>query len=204
MKVRTTMADRVEDSAFSKWAGLAKLIAIIVPVIGAAPTAVNVYYGWKYDIPWWQVPQRAEQARLWERNAECKFNYRPISTGAQTVVHIGSCPTTGDIALKVSAKDRDPVYSWISYEALPKPGQSMSFIEHLVPPLRAAEAGAKMSNGLRVAQSAITIVCQYRQGANIVRIVREGNQCYREMFSPFQGRVLKRDVVPCTTRCPAA
>ena len=37
----------------------------------------------------------------------------------------------------------------------------------------------------------------------IVRVVQFEGKCFRETFSPFVGKVEKRESVPCNTTCPA-
>mgnify|MGYP001826792817 FL=1 len=194
------MSDRT--SLFSRWTTILRIIAVGIPILGAIPTAANIYYGWKHDVPWWEVPARLEQARLWEKNGECKVGYRALSTGTTTVVQVGSCPTTGDISLKVAAEDRDPVYQWIAFKSLRKPGETSSFMDHLIPPVRAATPSAlRAEKPIRLSQATSQVLCQSKEGANIVRIISENNRCFREMFSPFKGRVEKREEVPCDTAC---
>ncbi len=198
------MSDQAPESLYSNLKALTRVIAIGIPLIGAIPTATNIYYGLKYDIPWWEVPHQAEQAKLWAKNAECRPHYRALSTGTDTVVYVASCPTTHDISLKISVPGRDSVYEWIAFSSLRKPGETPSFWNRLIPIAHAAAEGAQdPRNAMRLAQATSQVVCQSRVGAKIVRIIREGNRCFRETFSPYKGRVEKREEVPCTTSCPA-
>jgi hypothetical protein len=45
------------------------------------------------------------------------------------------------------------------------------------------------------------VVCQAKRGSNIVRIIKEGDKCYREVVSPMKGGVEKTEEVSCETRC---
>lgn len=185
-----------------KMSSLVRAIAIGVPILGAIPTAINVFVGWRQDIPWWDVPRQVENAKLWERNAGCKYEYKPFTGSSRTALHVAPCTKTGDLSLMITAKGRDPAYHWIAYDSLRKPGEDLSFFEHLIPPLNAAETGQQSLRVAQAAETAISVLCQKQDGKNIVRTLKQGETCYRETFSPFKGRVEQREDVDCATACP--
>jgi hypothetical protein len=194
-------------SKLGKWFNLARLVGVGVSVIGAIPTAINVYYGWQYDISPWEVQHKLSQGALFERNFGCApdIEYQKLNTGHGTRVDAGACPKTGDIAIRVAAETGEPVLEWISYEKLRKPGASPSFFEFILPRVRAEGATVgPAAVGLRLAQAGIRVVCQVKSAGKIVQIVNDGGRCYRETFSPVVGRVEKREEVPCGTPCPAS
>ena len=52
-----------------------------------------------------------------------------------------------------------------------------------------------------VAQS-MEVVCQsLLSKTQLVRVVKEGGKCFREVLSPVRGSVESREEVPCETKC---
>jgi hypothetical protein len=199
------MSERSAPAPSSKsgeWDGLVsvlKNVALVVTIIGAVPTAITAYHAWTFGVPFSQVPQRLAQYDLWVKNIDCSIEYKALATAEGTRVDVGACPKTGDIALKLSAPDGKAAYQWIAYNELQKPGEqprSSSFIDLLISAAR-AETPPK---SFKMAQ-AMEVMCQSIQGKNVVRIVKEGGKCYREVFSPIRGAVESREETPCTTKC---
>lgn len=192
---------------------LARMIAIAVPVVGAAPTAYNVYQSYQHGIPYGEVSYRLAQHDLWVKNFDCKIDYKALTTAHGTRVDVGACTKTGDISIKVTAPGGQASYEWLAFDRLRLPTKTASLMDWVVSPAEAEEApragpsavssaGASSAAPFRVAQAAMEVVCQTMQDkSRIIRIVREAGKCYREYFSPFQGRVDRREEVPCTTTC---
>ncbi len=84
---------------------LLRTTALAVTILGAIPTAVTAYHAWQYKVPFSKVSHRLAQYEIWERNIDCKIEYKALSTPEGTRVDVGACPETGDISLKVSAPD---------------------------------------------------------------------------------------------------
>ena len=97
------MKDDARNGPLAKPLMIARIIAITAAVAGAVPTAVNFYHSWAHGIPYNEVSHRLSQYDLWVKNFECKIDYRALTTQAGTRVDVGSCPKSGDIAIKVSA-----------------------------------------------------------------------------------------------------
>jgi hypothetical protein len=214
------LATAPPGSKLSKWQMIVRVIAISIPVIGAIPTARNIYYAWKYEIPIGEVSHRLAQYELWMKNVTCKIDYRSVSTARGLRIDVGGCPNTGDIAIRLSAPNNAVAYEWIAFDQLQKPGQkSAGLLSLLVPEAHAAIREALPSSasgvgaqpepspaaGLRVAQAAgMQVMCEAVESKNrIVRVVKDGNKCYKELVAPFAGRVVSRQEVPCTTTCTA-
>lgn len=189
---------------------LAKIGVLVVSVAAAIPTAQNLYYAWKTGVPFNQVQHRLTQAQLWEKNFDCKIDYRALSTSAASKVEVGSCTKTGDISIRVSSNGRTN-YEWIAFENLPKPAtQSAGFLDLFIAsayadelPQRPAQSGAAAAPVV-VAQAGAEIVCQTKNKDMVVRIVKDAGKCFRETMSLFKGTVEKREEVPCTTQCAPA
>jgi hypothetical protein len=192
---------------------IARVIAICAAVAGAIPTATNVYHSFKHDIPFSQVSHRLGQYDLWVKNFECKIDYKAIATGQGAKVDVGACPKSGDIAVRVTAATGKSAYEWIPAERLQQSSMAAAsslmslFITPAVAeelPPKVAAAPAPVAPSQQLAQASLQVVCQSLQSkSQIIRIVNEGGKCYRETFSPFVGKVEKREEVPCSTACPA-
>jgi hypothetical protein len=187
---------------------IARAIAITAAIAGAIPTGVNLYHSWAHGIPYSEVSHRLSQYDLWVKNFECKIEYRALNTQGGTRVDVGSCPKNGDIAIKISTPNGRAAYEWIAFENLAK-STAASLLHMVVTPAYAEEPAKKSAApAIQLAQAAgggngMQVVCQSLQSkAMIIRIVNEGGKCYRENFSPFVGKVEKREEVPCNTQCP--
>lgn len=201
---------------------VARIIAITAAVAGSIPTATNLYHSWAHGIPYSEVSHRLSQYDLWVKNFQCKIEYRSLTTAQGTKLDAGACPKSGDVALKVTTATGQAAYEWIAFDKLQKVGAQAAGIWSLIVAEAAASEGvAKLASDadvampvpradavsprLQLAQApSLQVICQTLQKSLIVRVVSEGAKCYRETFSPLQGRVEKREEVPCTTTCPTA
>ena len=192
-----------------------RAFVIAVPIVGAMPTAMNIYHSWKHDIPYSEVSHRLAQYDLWTRNFDCKVDYKELVTAQGTKVNVGACPKSGDIAIKLATAGGQSKYEWIALDKLREPTKSAGLMEFIASSAIAEEApksstsvgsqSVGASGTIRLALAGMEVVCQAKQGQSaIIRIVKEAGKCYREHFSPFQGRVDKREEVPCNTTCPAS
>jgi hypothetical protein len=183
----------------ARWQVLIKVLAIGVPVAGAIPTGMNLYYSFKHGIPYSQVSHKLEQYDLWVRNMDCTIEYKELTTGENTKINIGVCPTSGDISIKATLPEGKGIIEWISFARLKQANALLDFLVNSAYAAEDAVAGARV----RVAQVGSQVVCQAWEGkARIVRIIKEGARCFKETISPYQGHVDKRAEVPCNTECP--
>ncbi len=179
-----------------------KLLVLAVSVAAAVPTARNLYFSWKNGVPFNQVDHRLAQAKLLEKNFDCKINYRSLAPQGNARVDVGSCSKTGDISIRVRSPDGQVNYEWIAFEQLPKPAsRSGGFASLLISSALADEARARADEPIVVAQDA-AVLCQGKAGDNIVRVVQSGGQCVKETVSIFRGSVEKSEPVPCDQACP--
>jgi len=179
---------------------LIKMSALAVTIVGAIPTAITAYNAWQYKVPFTEVPHRLAQYEIWERNIDCKIDYKALATAEGMRVDVGACPKTRDISLKISSPDGAATYEWIAFNQLRKPGEQppSSLIDLLIGVASAQDAGPT-----QLAQGALEVICQALVSKQqLVRVVREGDKCYRETMSPVRGTVDTREEVPCNTQCP--
>lgn len=178
---------------------------LAVSVAAAIPTARNLYYSWTKGVPFDQVEHRLSQAELWEKNFDCKIDYRALSTSTNSKVEVGSCGKTGDISIRVTGAGGQTNYEWIAFEQLPKPASKTAGLLDLF--IAQAYAGERVTPApasaapIVLAQAGAETICQTKTKDVVVRIVKEGGKCFRETMSLFKGTVEKREEVPCTTQC---
>ena len=119
---------------------LARMLAITVAVMGAIPTGYNYYMSWQHGIPYNEVSHRLAQYDLWVKNFECKIDYRTVGAGQGMKIDVGACPTTKDIALKVTTPSGKASYEWIAFEQLEKSTKTASVMSLFVTEALADEA----------------------------------------------------------------
>lgn len=214
--VYAVMQDDAKKGPLAKPLLVARVIAIAAAVGGAIPTATTFYQSWQHGVPYSEVSHRLSQYDLWVKNFNCKIDYRSLHTGQGTRIDAGACPQSGDIALKLTTPSGQAAYEWIAFDKLQKAHASAkaAFWSLVVSPAVAEEVSAQARQQVAQAPgapgagpapggSSLQVLCQTLQSkSQIVRVVNEGGKCFRETFSPFQGRVEKRDAVPCNTQCP--
>jgi hypothetical protein len=157
-QVSTLVAEATAGQSFRRWYTLIKVAVIAVPVIGATPTALNIYYAWKHGIPYSQVSHRLQQYELWVKNGSCAIDYSEINAGKDAKVKIGACPTTGDISIQVLPAAGTSFFEWIDFRELQHINTAQSV---LLTPALAAEASATLA-GTRVAEAGSRVVWGWR------------------------------------------
>lgn len=195
----------------SKFMPFIRTAVLAVSVAAAIPTAQNLYYSWTHGIPFSEVSHRLTQYDLWMKNLNCKIDYRALSTASGTRVDVGACKDTGDIAIKISSAGGNSAYEWIPFDQIKKAQPIAGLMELLIPSAMAAESkelaeAGKQSRATlpegayRVAEGMET-VCQAKRGEKIVRVVKDGGKCFKEVVSPLKGGVESRTEVSCNTGC---
>lgn len=182
---------------------LIKFGVLVVSVAAAIPTARNLWFSWKNDVPFDQVDHRLAQAALLEKNFDCKIAYRSLVTASDAKVEVGSCSKTNDISIRVTSRGGQTNYEWIAFDQLPKPVTKTASLMDLIVAraLASEEKPATKDGGFEVADDA-AVLCQSKVGDNVIRVVQSGGQCVRETVSIFRGSVESSQVVPCNSACP--
>ena len=200
----------------------ARIAAIGAAIAGAFPTGMNLYQSWTHGIPYTEVSHRLSQHDLWIKNFDCKIDYRALNTGQGTRIDVGACPKSGDIAIKISAQNGKATYEWIPFEKLQKASASLWPIDLLIATAHAQQPATAPSarhqrlvrrnrqalpppDGTAQAASGMQVVCEALPSkTQLIRIVNDAGKCFRETISPYQGKVEKREEVPCNTTCNPA
>jgi hypothetical protein len=179
---------------------LIKFGVLAVSVAAAIPTARNLYFSWKNDVPFNQVDHRLAQADLFEKNFDCKISYRSLAIAGAEKIDGGTCDKTRDISIRISGNGQTN-YEWIAFDRLPKPKSKTGSLVDLVISRAYADEASPKNQSFEVAQDA-SVLCQAKSGDSIIRVVQSGGQCTRETVSIFRGSVDKSESVPCNTACP--
>lgn len=179
-----------------------------VSVLAAIPTAHNLFYSYMHGIPYAQVPHRLAQYDLWMKNLDCKVEYRQILTQSGTKVDVGACPSSKDIAIKLTTQAGSSSYEWIAFNDLQKPVVTSALLGLFVTPAMAegspatAQPPAPAAPAVKVAQAGMQVMCQVKgAGDKLIRIVQDGGKCFRETLNIMKGSLEKREEVACTTKC---
>lgn len=194
------------EKPVSRTVNVIKFMVLAVSVAAAIPTAQNLYYSWKNGVPFNQVQYRLTQAALWEKNFDCKIDYRQLAAASGAKVEAGACQKTGDISLKISNGKGQTNYEWIAFDQLPKPSSQTAALDVmglLISKALAADiVPANDSQSFVVAQASEAVLCQSKQKETVTRIVKENGKCFRETVSIFKGSVEARQEVSCDNACP--
>lgn len=195
-------AEHAGLGTIERYVPMLKTAALVVTIIGAIPTAITAYNAYRFGVPFSQVSERLAQYDLWVKNLDCKVDYKALSTAQGTKIDVGACAKTGDIALKVSTSDGKSAYQWIAYNDLQKPGEApatTSFIDLLIGAARAENLPA---GSFKVADNGLEVMCQsLASPQKLIRVVKEGGKCFKEVMSPVRGSVDSREEVACSTPC---
>lgn len=204
--VYATMQADARQGPFAKTLLVARVIAIAAAVGGAVPTAMNLYHSWANGIPYTEVSHRLDQAAVWERNFECRIEYRALTTAQGTRVDAGACGKTGDVSIKVTTPAGKAAYEWIAFDKLSK-ASKVAFFGGLIGVAEAGELPLVLAQAAPGAPAApasggMKVMCEAMPAkGTIVRVVQDGAKCYRERVSVYRGALEKRDEVACTTTC---
>ena len=186
------------------WQRLFLYPTVVGALIGAIPTGLDYYKAFVYDIEFSNVKHAEEQRRLWVKNFACARNiaYQQVRTDEDTLVQVGAC-ANGDVLIEVAPPGGSRIVEWISLERLKTASavSSLSLIATAYAGSDPQSSSKKPADGLIVlALANSTIKCQKMQAAKIIRVVQEGNACFREEIDVMKGTVNRRPV-PCTASC---
>ncbi|GAB4225193.1 MAG: hypothetical protein Kow0032_00440 [Methyloligellaceae bacterium] len=176
-------------------------------LLGAIPTAIDLYKAFDYDVGYSDVKHAEEQRALWIKNFACAQNlsYQQVKTADGLTVQVGAC-TNGDVLIEVIQPDQRRILEWISLERIKTAAAASA-----LPLIATAHAGPVVQQAgdssraapFRLAQAQVSVKCQtLASPSKIIRIVSENGKCFREEIEVLKGRVSSRKEVPCSTSCP--
>lgn len=174
-------------------------LTLLLAIIGAVPTGIELYKAWKYGLAFGDVARAEEQRRLWEKNFDCtaQLSYQEVQTQEQVLVKVGTCPS-GDVLINaVLPNENKQVFQWVSIDRLKTTASMRSLI---------GKAYAETAPfAVKLAQAPVAQVqCQEWTDdgrTRLMRIVNEGGRCFREDIEVLSGKIGARQEVACDTKC---
>ena len=174
--------------------------AVFGVLLGIIPTAMNIYKSLKYGIDVSEVAHAEEQKTLWIKNLHCVKNltYHTVQTNAGDTVQIGACQN-GDVLIELIPQTGEPqVAEWVSLDRA-KAAAGMLGSLLFSPAFAAGSGAATIAGGTGKVKTICTTINPSKE--TIERIVKRGAQCTREVNNMMTRKSIKREKVPCNTKC---
>jgi hypothetical protein len=174
-------------------------MTLLLAIIGAVPTGIELYKAWKYGLDFGDVARAEEQRRLWEKNFDCtaQLSYQEVQTQEKVLVKVGTCPS-GDVLINAILPDENKqVFQWVSIDRL----KTTAALDRLL-----GRAYAQTVSRAMVLAQAPTAQVQCQEWLDaartrLTRIVNEGGKCFREDIEVLSGKVGVRAEVACDAKC---
>ena len=171
-----------------------------IAVLGAIPQYINVIQGLAIGVETSQVSYAVNQNKLWKKNQNCNLSLITIKTIENSRLSIGACPT-GDIQVNIIFPDDSRVVRWLGFDEL----KNVSSIDNgIFEGLGISTAVAEKIEPLKIqlARSDSEVMCQkFLSNGKLVRIIRDGEKCYKETINTYTGKVEEHIVVKCSSSC---
>ncbi len=177
------------------------IFTMVLAIVGAIPTAIDLYRAWVLGISWGEVPFAVQQRELWEKNLMCATKPgQEIQTEQQIVVRIQACES-GDVLVTAFPPGVDGRSVWMPAEGFQSTATMSLF--------SAALAQGAPQTGPTSQTRAFSVQCQeWAEGGVdsglLIRVVTEGNVCYKEQVNIFTGAIKLREEVACDASCTLA
>lgn len=182
------------------WQWLLVYPTIIISVIGAIPTFVELYKSWNRDTPFGMSRIASEENRLWKKNFECSKG-EFLSVKNDFNIEVGSIICrSGDVLLRIQAPGQQSIYRWVGLDSLTS--EKMALGNLFISSAHAGGAGGDLSPIL-LAQTNSTVLCQrwINSWKLLRRITVQGQGCFDEIVNTYNGRIEQRNSVPCNQQC---
>ena len=174
-----------------------------IAVLGAIPQYIDVIKGLVIGVDANQVSYAENQHRLWVKNQDCHPELHTIKTVENSDVSVGACPT-GDIQINIKYPDNSKVVRWYGFDELKNMSSNNNGLYELLG-IRTAVAEVTIHSELQLLSLENQVICQEFLGkGKLVRIIRDGDECYREIINTYTGEVEERKPVECSTACSAS
>ncbi len=182
------------------WQWLLVYPTIIITLIGAIPTFLELYQAWNRDIPFGMSRIASEENKLWKKNFECsKGEFISVKNSFNIEVGTIIC-RSGDVLLRIQAPGQESIFRWVGLDSLtPK--------KMAVGDLFINSAYANSANGalapILLAQASPTVLCQrWITSSKLLRRVSiQGQGCFDEIVNTYNGQVEQRNSAPCNQKC---
>ena len=187
--------EEIRSNPTKWWQWVLVYPTLILGLFGSAPTLVQLYQSWKYDVTRAEVPFAKTQHLLWQRNAECQFNPPDWGTKILSInVDAKVCPT-GDILISTSSYAKRK-YVWIPIEDTFNNNSDTLF--GIFNTAYASELSFQSET-----DSNEILICKrwLSNGELLRRIAIAESGCYDEIINTYNGEVIEKKAVSCDSSC---
>ncbi len=182
------------------WQWLLVYPTVIIAVIGAIPTFVELYKAWDRNIPFGMSRMASEENKLWKKNFECsKGEFLSVKNELNIEVGTIIC-RSGDVLLRIQTPGQTSIYRWVGLESLTS--EKMAVANFFINSAHAARADADL-NPILLAQANSTVLCQrwVNSWKLLRRISIQGQGCFDEIVNTYNGRIEQRNSATCNQKC---
>lgn len=173
---------------------------ILISVIGAIPTFVELYKSWNREIPFGMSRAASEENQLWKKNFECsKGEFLSVKNDLNIEVGTIIC-RSGDVLLKIQVPSQTAIYRWVGLDSLTS--ERMAVANWFIRSAHAASVDGN-SNPILLAQANSTVLCQrwINSWKLLRRITLQGQGCFDEIVNTYNGRIEQRNSAACNQKC---
>lgn len=202
--VESVMGDEplVVRKTKSVWQYFLLYPAVFGALLGAIPTGIDLYKSFKYGIAVSDVAHAEEQKNLWIKNLHCVqgLTYHTVQTEDGSTVQIGACKN-GDVLIELIPKNGDTqIAEWVSLDRAREAAAASAVGSLFISKAFAAGTGGATTVA---AGGTVQTVCTSLDAKKqtIERIVKRGSICTREVNNMITRKSIKREEVPCDTKC---
>lgn len=191
-----SVSSKSESEAPKKWWQWFFLYpTLLVSVLAAVPTFLETYNSYKLGVPAGTSREAEQQTALWQRNFECSKNTQFQTIKTPLNVEVGSIVCdTGDVLLTSRPPAEQARYRWVSWRDIgPMTPSPMALFS-------VAQANAE-TNPHTVPVQSVAMCQRWLGNGLLLRRVRMSNGCMEEIINTYNGSVVKRYSVPCSSAC---
>jgi cupin superfamily acireductone dioxygenase involved in methionine salvage len=174
--------------------------AVFGVLLGAIPTGIDLYKSFKYGIAVSDVAHAEEQKNLWIKNLHCVqgLTYHAVKTEDGSTVQIGACQN-GDVLIELIPEGgATQVAEWVSLDRTKAAGAVGSLLVSKAFAAASGGAAAVVASGEKVETICTSLNAQKQ---TIERIIKRNGVCMREVNNMITRKSIKREEVPCDTKC---
>lgn len=187
-----------QPSAWWQW--LLVYPTVIIALVSAIPTFVELYKSWNRDIPFGMSRTASEENKLWKKNFECsKGEFLSVKNDFNIEVGTIIC-RSGDVLLRIQAPGQQLIYRWVGLDSLTS--EKIALGDWLIHPAHAASADVDL-HPILLAQANSNVLCQrwINSWKLLRRVTVQGQGCFDEIVNTYNGRIEQRNSVSCNQKC---
>jgi hypothetical protein len=181
--------------------------ALLIAIIGAVPTYINVYQAHRLGVPFGSVEQAIEQNQLWQKNYNCTRTRQPqtITTERNTRIETTLCPT-GDILVSHLEPPNltCTMTRWIGVDTFKEPQTvTASLFASVLNKKTIADKPLNLANSKQQIAQTEKVLCQKWVSKGILqrRVMLSNGNCVDRFINTYTGTVKETRNAPCNSQC---